>query len=69
MPKPILLKLQDNSISVTYSLQKVDNKIKVIYRRSINKILFLPDEYKNLKEMYDQIVKEHSEQIILKKVI
>ena len=69
MPKPILLKLPDNSISVTYSLQKVDNKIKVIYRRSINKILFLPDEYKNLKEMYDQIVKEHSEQIILKKVI
>jgi len=29
----------------------------------------LPDEYKPLKEFYDIVVKKHSEQIILKKIV
>lgn len=69
LPKSISFKLPDNSISIRYSLQNTDNKIKVLYTRNINKILFLPDEYKNLKELYDQIVKKHSEQVILKKIV
>ena len=67
LPKSITMKLPDNSIIISYTLQSNDNKIKVIYRRNISKILFLPGEYQNLKEIYDQIVKKHAEQIILKK--
>jgi hypothetical protein len=69
LPKSISLKLPDSSVSIMYVVQNTDNKIKVLYRRNINKILFLPEEYKNLKELYDQIVRKHSEQVILKKIV
>jgi hypothetical protein len=68
IPQAITVKLPDNSVSVAYSGQVADNKIKLMYRRNINKILFLPEEYANLKEIYNQLVKKHAEQIILKKI-
>jgi hypothetical protein len=68
LPKPIRLKLPDNSISVSYIIQSADEKIIVIYKRNITKTTFIPDEYQDLKEFYNQIVKTHSEKIILKKV-
>lgn len=68
MPQGASVKMPDGSVSITYSGQAVDNKIKLMYRRTVNKILFLPEEYASLKEMYNQIVKKHAEQIILKKV-
>ncbi len=67
MPQSAIFRLPDNSMSVSYSVQSAGNKITVIYVQDINKTLFLPDEYKNLKAIYDQIVKKHSEQVILKK--
>jgi Transglutaminase-like superfamily/Domain of Unknown Function with PDB structure (DUF3857) len=69
LPKTNIIKMPDNSISIIYSITNENNKIKIVYRRTVNKILFLQTEYKELKEMYDQIVKKHAEQIILKKVI
>jgi len=69
LPKTNIIKMPDNSISIIYSITNENNKIKIVYRRTVNKILFLQTEYKDLKEMYDQIVKKHAEQIILKKVI
>jgi len=67
LPKPVILKLPDNSVSITYSIQSSGNQIIVVYIQKINKVLFLPDEYKNLKTLYDQIVMKQAEQIILKK--
>lgn len=69
MPKPIIMKLPDNSMMISYSIQNSDNKIKIVYKRTINKILYLPDEYQDIKEFYNQMVKKHGEQIILKKII
>jgi hypothetical protein len=69
LPKSATLKLPDNSISVTYNVQHTGNNIKVEYRRTINKILFLQNEYKNLKDIYDELVKIHSGQVILKKSV
>ena len=45
------------------------NKISIVYARSVNKIIFIPEEYKNLKELYNQVVRKHSESIILKKTV
>ena len=67
LPQPVTLKLPDNSISISYNIQSVDNKIQIEYRRDVNKILFLPEEYNKLKNLYDQLVKKHAEQVILKK--
>jgi hypothetical protein len=69
LPESLGLKLPDNSISVVFAVQVVDNKIKVVYKRNVNKIMFLPDEYSALKEMFDQIVKKHAEEIILRKIV
>jgi hypothetical protein len=67
LPKSTTLKLEDNSISVTYKVENIDNKVIVNYQRNIGKTIFLPAEYKNLKELYDLLIKKHSEQIILTK--
>lgn len=69
MPQSISMKLPDGSISFSYSIQSIDNKIQIGYKFNIGKSQFLPDEYKDLKDFYDQIVKKHAEQIILKKTI
>jgi len=67
MPKPIRLRLPDNSIAVQYIVQSSDDKVTVLYRRNITKMLFLAEEYQDLKEFYNLIVKTHSDKIILKK--
>lgn len=69
MPQPVALSLPDNSVSISYDIRKSGNKIEVQYKRNINKMIFLPSEYKKLKNLYDQMVKKHSEEIILKKVV
>ncbi|MDP4290537.1 MAG: hypothetical protein Q8908_05605 [Bacteroidota bacterium] len=68
VPKPVRFKLPDNSIAVSYIIQNQDNRVIVVYSCNITKVLFLPEEYNDLKEFYNQIVKVHSEKIILKKV-
>ena len=69
MPKSASLSLPDNSISVSYNVQNTGNAIKVEYKRTIKKILYLPDEYSKLKGLYDDLVKKHAEQVILKKIV
>jgi hypothetical protein len=69
LPQSVILSLPDNSISISYNAKNVDNKIIIEYKHNINKIIFLPDEYNKLKNLYDQLVKKHAEQVILKKSI
>jgi hypothetical protein len=67
LPQSVTLMLADTSISFSYTSIKVDNKIKIEYKRNIAKMQFLPKEYKKLKEIYNQMVRKHAEQVILKK--
>jgi hypothetical protein len=69
LPQSMIIKLPDNSMSIVYSIQNIDNKIKVLYKLDINKILFLPEEYQGLKELYNRMVKKATEQVILKKTV
>ena len=41
--------------------------ISLDYSFDVNKVLFLQTDYKNIKSLYDQIVKKHAEQVILKR--
>jgi hypothetical protein len=59
--------LPDTSIFISYTATKFDDKIRIEYKRNILKMQFLPKEYKKLKELYDQTVRKHAEQVILKK--
>jgi hypothetical protein len=67
LPRSGSMNLPDNSISISYNIQNSGNIITVEYKRTISKLLFIPSEYTNLKGLYDELVKKHSEQIILKK--
>ena len=47
--------------------QKDENTIQVMTSLEINKGMYLPDEYKNLREFFSMVVQKNNEQIILKK--
>ena len=66
LPKPIVMSLPDKSMSVKVQFQVQGNKLTTIFKYSINKTLFLPEEYANLKMIYEQIIKKQAEPIILK---
>jgi hypothetical protein len=67
MPDPVTYKLQDNSAQFMYQVESLQNKIRLTTKFSINKILFMPEEYSTLKEFFNQVIKKQSEAIILKK--
>jgi hypothetical protein len=68
LPATVRLKLPDNAASLTYIVNQSGNIINVKSVFSINKIMFLPSEYNSLREFYDQVIKKHSEPIILKRI-
>jgi len=50
-----------------YSVTQADNKIAITFRLSIDKPLFVPSEYPNLKDFFNLVINKEAEQIILKK--
>jgi hypothetical protein len=68
LPQPITLRLADNAASFLYQVESDNNIIRLTTKFSINKILFLPEEYDSLKEFYNEVLKKQSEPVILKKI-
>ncbi|WP_192822444.1 DUF3857 domain-containing protein [Rufibacter sp. LB8] len=67
LPKSTTLTLAQNSAKFTYVVQETNGKIEVLSRLSINKAMFSPQEYANLRELYSRLVAKHAEKIVLKK--
>ena len=68
LPKQISISMPDKVISFSYLISQHDNRIQVLRKFIIQKTTFLPSEYKDLKEFYNQIVLKESEPIVLKKI-
>lgn len=68
LPKNKNIVLREKDGRFTYTIGQMDNRIILNLRFSIDKSLFLPEEYKNLKEFFDLIVAKEAEQIVLKKL-
>ena len=68
LPAPVNIKMADNAASLTYIVARSGKTINIKSIFSINKPVFLPNEYKLLREFYDQVIKKQSEPIILKKL-
>jgi len=66
LPKPVIINLPDKSMSVKVQFQAQGNKLSSIFKYSIKKTVFMPDEYAYLKAIYEQIIKKQAEPIILK---
>jgi hypothetical protein len=68
LPKPVKMQMEDNGATFFYQVLMQNNQISINYKFSINKEIFLSEEYADLKEFYNQIIKKQAEPIILKKV-
>lgn len=69
LPKNKSIALADKTGIFTYQIAQMDNRVVMNMRFSILKSLFLPIEYKNLKDFFDLIVAKEAEQIVFKKIV
>jgi hypothetical protein len=67
LPKDAVFSLPDNAGKFTYNVNLVGNKYKVMSRYTITKTIFLPEEYTQVKEYFNQIVNKQSQQFVLVK--
>ena len=67
VPKPINMGLSSKGAYFLYNVSKSGNRIVISCRLTISKDTFLPGEYFELKEFYNQIIKKETEPIVLKK--
>lgn len=67
LPKNLSLSLPGNTIKYAYMMQEENGKLKLLSRLNINKAVFSPAEYANLRELYNQLVAKQAEKIVLRK--
>ncbi len=67
LPKSKSMILGEKDGKFIYTVGQMENRIIINLRLSIEKPLFLPNEYQNLKEFLDQVVAIENTQIVLKK--
>lgn len=68
LPENAAFVLPGNAVKFISSISQSGNQIMVMSRVQINKTLFQPFEYLELKEIYDQIVAKQSENVVLKRL-
>jgi hypothetical protein len=67
LPKSSVARFNEDEGLFQYMIQQNDNMIQFRCRTKLNKANFVPEEYPNLREFFDLIVKKQAEQIVLKK--
>ncbi len=67
VPQSISLSLPDRGATFTYMVQQTGDMLQVVSRFNINKTIFAPEEYPQLRELYNQAIAKHAEKIVLKK--
>lgn len=68
LPKQKLSSLSERAAMFNYQASKNGDYVYVTCRLVVDKPLFLPAEYENLKALYDIIVSKQQEQIVFKKM-
>jgi len=66
LPKTSMISLPNNGGVFKYSVSTMNDKISILSTIKIKQMLFLPDEYNNIKKFYDIIIAKQSEKIVLK---
>jgi hypothetical protein len=67
IPTSKILALPENAAKYLYNVSVNGNVVSITSILSINKAMYVQDEYPNLREFYNQVVAKQSEQIVLKK--
>ncbi|HAK78750.1 MAG TPA: hypothetical protein DCM71_18030 [Runella sp.] len=67
LPQSISVSLPEGGGKFVFSSAQTENRITISSRLTLRKSSFLPEEYGQLKEFFDQLIAKHNEQIVLKK--
>jgi len=67
IPQNTSFQLPNNGGIFVADFKKQENKITIITRIQLNKTIYDPKEYQNLKEFYNQIIKTQNSLITLEK--
>ena len=68
LPNSAMVQLPENAGNFSFSVTQQDDKVTITSRLSINKVEFSVEEYPFLKEFFDHIINNQSQQIVLKKI-
>ena len=68
MPKPGVFVLPNKSGKYSYIIEVQSDVIKIRSQLTINKSYFEPNEYPNLRELYNLVIEKQAQQIIFKKL-
>lgn len=66
LPQPLSVTTPDGSLKYTYNVSQLSNSIYVTVGFTLNRTLFLPEEYEMLKNIYQMIVDKQNETVVLK---
>lgn len=64
-PKPLIIRLPDNSASCVYQIASMGNTVQLTYKYLINKALYTEGEYADLRAFFTEVVKKHAEPIVI----
>lgn len=66
LPQPINAKIKNNLICFNYSVNSTNNIVEVKSQFNINALTITQDQYKEVRNVYNNMVSKHAEPIILK---
>jgi hypothetical protein len=68
LPDRLLLDLPNRSASIQFIAAEKEGVLKLLYKVKINQLIFSPDEYPALRDLFDQLAQKMQEQIVLRKI-
>lgn len=68
MPKPARIQLPESAVKFEYLISVKENILSINTKMNIKRTIFMPEEYKDLKQLYAQILAKIGEQIVLIKI-
>lgn len=66
LPKPLSMVLADGSASVQYRIASSATFVQLTYKFMVDKAIYSEKEYADLRVLFSEMVKKHSEQIVIK---
>ncbi len=67
LPEPTAISLPDNAGLFNFQVVNNNNMVQVLCSFSLNRTLFLPEEYANLKTFFNYVLAKQEEQIVIKR--
>ena len=67
LPEPMNIKLPKGAANFSYFVEDKGEKVQILYKITINRTKYVPEEYKELKNLFDQMMETRGEPIVLRK--